>query len=274
MNFPSQFGATLASALKILLKSRKPSGSESVQMGTEIVILGNGPSLADTMDRHSDWLASKELMAVNFAANTYAWEKLRPRWYVLADPHFWSKKQNENLKLLWENLKITAWPVILYVPCNKLKATRKKLRESHVKVKGFNMTPVEGFSWFRHAVWRRGLGMPRPRNVLIPAIMLALREGFTTVMLAGADHSWTRTLSVDDQNRVVTIQPHFYEDNREEHERVASVYSNVHLHDMLESLTIAFRSYHKIAAYARKLGADVLNITPGSFIDAFPRRQL
>lgn len=275
MNFLSQFGATLASVGKILIKSRKASDPEPEKPGAGMVILGNGPSLADTMDRHSDWLATKELMAVNFAANTFAWEKLKPRWYVLADPHFWGKNPDDNLKRLWENLKATLWPVVLYVPCSKVKVTRKRLgADTQVRVKGFNMTPVEGFRWFRHFAWKRGWGMPRPRNVLIPAIMLALREGFTTVMLAGADHSWTRTLSVDDQNRVVTIQPHFYEDNREEHERVASVYRDVHLHNVLESLTIAFRGYHQIAAYARKLRADVLNITSGSFIDAFPRRQL
>ncbi len=274
MKFLTEFGATLASVVKILLKSRKASAPETHKPSEAMVILGNGPSLADTMERHSDWLASKELMAVNFAANTFAWEKLKPRWYVLADPHFWNKKPDENLRRLWENLKATGWAVTLYVPCPKVKATRRLLEESKVRVKGFNMTPVDGFRWFRHSAWKRGWGMPRPRNVLIPAIMLALREGFSPVMVAGADHSWTRTLSVDDQNRVVTIQPHFYEDNNTERERVASVYSGVHLHNVLESLTIAFRSYHLIADYARKRGADVINITPGSFIDAFPRRQL
>ena len=274
MRIHSQLGATLASMLKIMLKSKKTDAPEPELTSKEIVVLGNGPSLNDTMERHSDWLAEKELMAVNFAANTYAWERLKPRWYVLADPHFWSKKPDENLKRLWENLKATPWPLILYVPCNKVKATRKLLGDSQVRIKGFNMTPVEGFRWFRHGAWRRGWGMPRPRNVLIPAIMIALREGFTTIMLAGADHSWTRTLSVDNRNRVVTVQPHFYEDNRQERERVESVYQDVHLHNMLESLMIAFRSYHQIAAYARKRGVDVLNITPGSFIDAFPRRQL
>lgn len=274
MEFPSRLGATLASVVKIALKSREASAPEPEPAGAEMVILGNGPSLADTMDRRSDWLATKELMAVNFAANTFAWEKLKPRWYVLADPHFWNKNPDENLQRLWKNLGATPWPVILYVPCDKVKATRRLLGDSQVRVKGFNMTPVEGFRWFRHGAWRRGWGMPRPRNVLIPAIMIALREGFSKVMLAGADHTWTRTLSVDDQNRVVTVQPHFYEDNREEHARVASVYRDVHLHNVLESLTIAFRSYHQIAEYARKRGVDVINITPGSFIDAFPRRQL
>lgn len=275
MKFPSALGATLASAAKILLKSRKASAPEPERPEREMVILGNGPSLNEAMERHSDWLAGRELMAVNFAANTFAWEKLKPHWYVLADPHFWNRKPDDNLQRLWQNLRSAQWPVALFVPCPRVKATRRLLGEApNVRVKGFNMTPVDGFRWFRHAAWRRGWGMPRPRNVLIPAIMLALHEGFTTVMLAGADHSWTRTLSVDDQNRVVTVQPHFYEDNREEHQRVASVYRDVHLHNILESLTIAFRSYHLIAAYARKRGADVINITPGSFIDAFPRRQL
>ncbi len=48
-----------------------------------------------------------------------------------------------------------------------------------------------------------------PRNVLIPAIMSAMREGFRRIVLIGADHNWARTLWVTDRNKVVSVQPHF-----------------------------------------------------------------
>ena len=113
--------------------------------------------------------------------------------------------------------------------------------------------------------------MPRPRNVLIPSLMVGLRMGYRRIVIVGADHTWTRTLSVDDQNRVVSIQPHFYKDNDKEQERVASVYRDVRLHEVLGSMAIAFRSYHAIADYAARCDVSILNATPGSFIDAFPR---
>jgi hypothetical protein len=35
----------------------------------------------------------------------------------------------------------------------------------------FNQTPVEGLTFVSHALFSAKLGMPRPHNVLIPAIM-------------------------------------------------------------------------------------------------------
>ena len=113
--------------------------------------------------------------------------------------------------------------------------------------------------------------MPRPRNVLIPSIMAGIRLGYRRIVIVGADHTWTRTLSVDEQNRVISIQPHFYKDNNAEHERVASVYEGLRLHDVLGSMTITFRSYHHIADYAAHIGVEILNASAETFIDAFPR---
>ena len=76
---------------------------------------------------------------------------------------------------------------------------------------------------------------------------------------------------MDDENFVVSVQPHFYKDNDEEHKRVRSAYAGLHLHDVLGSMTIAFRSYWHVKGYADSRGVGILNATPGSMIDAFPR---
>ena len=68
------------------------------------------------------------------------------------------------------------------------------------------------------------------------------------------------------------MQPHFYQDNDKEHERVRSTYKGLKLHDVLGSMTIAFRSYWQIADYANSRSIEIINATPGSMIDAFPRR--
>lgn len=98
--------------------------------------------------------------------------------------------------------------------------------------------------------------------------------GYKEIYLTGADHSWTRTLSVDDNNRVVSIQPHFYADNSAEQQRVTSVYSNVTLPRIINSFYIAFNAYHQIAGFADRIGVKIINSTPGSFIDAFTRSPL
>lgn len=234
--------------------------------------MGNGPSLRQAIDNSFSWLHSHTLMAVNFAANAPEFEKLAPEFYILADPHFFIHADSDpNVGKLWANLSNVSQEMTLFVPAKWKNAVKNLLHSDKVKVKFFNLTPVEGLTKVSHLLFNLGLGMPRPRNVMIPAIMMAIREGFSTIYLAGADHSWSRTLDVDDHNRVVSIQPHFYADNKNEHTRVATEYAGYHLHDILQSLTIAFRSYFEVKKYAESRGVEIYNATPGSMIDAFPR---
>lgn len=268
----SSFGSAVASWLKVLLMSRRPSPKVKRADGEEIVVLGNGPSLRTTLADDMSEVMNRTRLAVNFAANTPEFFTLKPQIYVLADPHFFNGEETDaNVRGLWENLEKADWNLTLYVPCGRKKQAGTHLCNARVVVKGFNLTPAEGTSALVYPLYSAGLAMPRPRNVLIPSIMIAMREGFKRIYIAGADHTWSRTLGVDEQNRVVSIQPHFYQDTKSEQTRVATEYAGYHLHDILKSLYIAFRSYHQIAAYATRKSVTIYNITPGSFIDAFPR---
>ena len=104
--------------------------------------------------------------------------------------------------------------------------------------------------------------------------MAAIGMGYKHIYLAGADHSWTRTLSVDDNNNVVSIQPHFYKEDDREVQRSRTEYMHYPLHTIMYSFYVAFKSYFTIASYASHRGIEVINITPGSFIDAFPRQKV
>lgn len=266
-----------ASYGKALLLSRRPSKAGAPKT-ERLIVMGNGPSLRETIAEHSDILKNSDTLAVNFAANADTYRQLKPNIYVLADPHFFrrqsdGKSSDPNVVRLWENIAATDWPMTLYVPC-RVKIPESVTQNGNIVVKRYNLTPGEGLRGPVHWLYRHGLSMPRPRNVLIASIMVALREGYRDIAIVGADHTWSRDLWVDDRNRVISVQKHFYKDNEKEFERVAQEYAGYHLHDILNSLTIAFRSYHQIAAYAGKLGAAIVNCTPGSFIDAFPRSEL
>lgn len=265
--------AGIASWLKAALLSRRPSPKGNRPHTDELVILGNGPSLRHTLETDRAGLARRKTMAVNFAANTPEFTELKPDYYVLADPHFFDGENTDrNVVDLWKHIEQINWPVCLYVPCKRLKAVRTRMAANTcVCVKGFNLTPAEGSKALVYPLYNLGLGMPRPRNVLIPAIMAGIREGFGTIYIAGADHTWSRTLEVDEHNRVVSVQPHFYKDNDNEKARVTATYSQYRLHDILKSLYVAFKSYHQIQAWVGKRGVKIYNISPGSFIDAFDR---
>lgn len=272
-----EFFDGMASFGKVMILSGVPSRPGGIKR-ENLIIMGNGPSLRETILSYGDLLAKSKTLAVNFAANTEEYNKLRPSVYVLADPHFFKcgengKSSDANVERLWDNLSATSWPMILYVPC-KAKIHDAIENNINITVKRYNLTPGEGIPCLVHWLYRKGLAMPRPRNVLIASIMIALREGYRNLFIVGADHTWSRDLWVDDKNRVISVQKHFYKDNDKEFERVAQEYAGYHLHDILNSLTVAFRSYHQIAEYARKIGAKITNCTPGSFIDAFTRGGL
>lgn len=266
-----------ASFGKVLLLSERPSKAES-DNGKNLIVMGTGPSLKDVLDKNSEILLNTDTLAVNFTANTDIFHMLKPKIYVLADPIFFVQGNeggfsDSNVRCLWENIASTDWKMSLYVPC-KAKIPRFIEENNSIIVKRFNLTPGEGLKSLVHWLYRKGLAMPRPRNVLIVSIMVGLREGYRDIYLIGADHSWTRDLRIDDENHVVYGLNHFYKDNDKEHKRVENLYETIHLHDVLKSLTIAFRSYHQIAKFADEIGAKITNCTPGSFIDAFPRARI
>ncbi|MBQ7942143.1 MAG: hypothetical protein IJ328_07045 [Muribaculaceae bacterium] len=274
----SQSWQTILSLFKIMLKSRPCNRPPMAAGDDEIVILGNGPSLNVTMEQHAGFLKDRHLMAVNFAANTSIFEELKPAFYMLTDPVFFNRMELDNVKSLWRNFaEKVNWKMTLFIPVNVKRKGEwydKLIENRNITISTYNMTPVEGLQWFENMVYDMRLGMPRPRNVLIPSIIQAIAMRYKTIYLAGADHSWLKTISVDDDNRVVSIQPHFYKEAKTEEERIRVDYMKIKLHEVLESMCIAFRTYHIIARYAGTKGIDVINITPGSFIDAFPRKML
>lgn len=87
-----QFGASLASLIKIALMSRRPSPRAGDVKDT-IIIMGNGPSLRDAMTDHRDVLMSYPRLAVNLSALAPEFRELRPDYYILADIAFFLKEK-------------------------------------------------------------------------------------------------------------------------------------------------------------------------------------
>lgn len=266
-------GATLKGVVKIAMKSRRTVDDPS-PAPDRVVILANGPSLRRELDENASKLAASTTMCVNFMANAPEFSQIRPRYYVLADPHFFRGTDHDNVFQLWQNLGAVEWPMTLFVPANEIKRARKLIgKHARLTLATFNCVGVEGFGWFERRVYRSGLAMPRPRNVLIPSIMLAINLGAREIYLLGADHSWMQTLRVDDDNNVVSMQPHFYKDTKAESERTVTEYKGYRLHDIIMSFYVAFSGYHRLRRYAESRGTHIYNATPDSMIDAFERRR-
>lgn len=247
-----------------------------------LVILGNGPSLREQLDDPDFFskLCESITLCVNFAANAPEFFRLRPRYYVLADPHFFAEVlasdfRNDNIRQLIDNLRKVDWSMELFVALNRKQASAlaKAIGNENIAVTPFPAVGIEGWRWLEKFAMTTKRGMPKPRNVLIPSIMLGIWLGYSEIYLLGADHSWLSTVSVDNFNRVVSIQPHFYKDSSQELKRQNAVYSGVSLPELLNSFLIAFKGYHQLQRFAAGKNISIYNATPGSYIDAFPRRS-
>ncbi len=277
--FAWQSVASTETLIKVGLLSRRSRKSKSVDGNREIIILGNGPSLRTTMAEDWDYLMSVSRMAVNYSAVSEDFWRLKPDYYTMIDPVLFPSPQAEDSLSgdLWRELQKVDWPMKVFVPSERYARSLELIGKNEtVKILPVNITPLEGFKWLTHRLIRRGKGMPRPRNVMIASIIAAMGEGFGKIRLAGADHSWTRTLSIDKENNVCNVVAHFYEEKRVEQEeaRIIEAYRGIHLHDVLESLRITFNSYFDIRDYADWRGVEIVNVSPGSMIDAFEHERL
>lgn len=269
---------SLLSVVKIVLQSklvtRLPGHFSNPD---ELLILANGPSLKRTVEESADFVRGKTLLAVNFCVTSPMFEQLKPELYLIADPLFWivPEKREQLFRTMAEK---TTWDMNFLVPARALKNKEWQpllAGNPHIRLYIYNATPIEGFQGFCNWIFSKGWGVPRPHNVLIPSIAMGIRLSFKKIYLAGADHSWLPEITVTDDNVVLMNQKHFYDQNKSQAATVTQ--ENLHsarLYTILYHMYVAFKSYFVLEDYARSRGKEVINVTPGSYIDAFKRMKI
>ena len=269
---------SLLSVVKIVLQSklvtRLPGHFSNPD---ELLILANGPSLKRTVEESADFVCGKTLLAVNFCVTSPMFEQLKPELYLIADPLFWivPEKREQLFRTMAEK---TTWDMNFLVPARALKNKEWQpllAGNPHIRLYIYNTTPIEGFQGFCNWIFSKGWGVPRPHNVLIPSIAMGIRLPFKKIYLAGADHSWLPEITVTDDNVVLMHQKHFYDQNKSKAATVTQ--ENLHsarLYTILYHMYVAFKSYFVLEDYARSRGKEVINVTPGSYIDAFKRMKI
>jgi len=263
---------------KIFFRNKFPLKSQK-----DCVVLGNGPSLNPCLENHREFLANKDLFAVNYFPVTDIYDQLKPRNYIVGALEFWypdvTPDRLEKQQKLFNALATkTTWELNLFI---SYKARNYPFwleiikNNKNIKVTYYNETPTEGFRSFRYCAFRKNLGMPRPHNVMIPAILFSLNMGYDKIYLVGADHSWLPLIKVDDQNNVLLNQQHFYDENTSVYKTMANKGKGQrNLSEVLHKFYLAFKGHMELAEYSKHKGIEIINLTPGSFIDAYQKINL
>ena len=277
---------TKLSAIRILLQSNFIGIVQQETQTKPLLILGNGPSLNDTLKNNpAVTLQGFDLMAVNAAACSDQFSALQPNLYILnAVTYFQNDSELSPFYIqakhdLFEALKEkTRWEMTLLVPFRAKKSTDFQqliTSNANLKVRYFNQTPVEGLNFWSHRWYNLGWGMPRPHNVLIPGIMTGIRLGYKTIAIVGADHSWLADLSVNDNNEALLRHVHYYATDGTQPMKVEDRIDRPRkLHEIIHKFYLSFIGFWQIKAYANKKQVSIINASSVSMIDAFDRKTL
>ncbi len=273
---------SLTTILKILLRSKL--GLLPIKIaGETAIILGNGPSINQTLKEHEAKLKQHLLICVNHFPDTPQFEELQPAHCVIVAKEYWiedsSKATKERAQRLFGNIvSKTTWKMVLHLPHSAKKSQwlmQHLKHNTNVEIHFFNDTPVEGLPNWNRFFFKRGWGMPRPHNVLIPSLMIALNAGLKNIFIVGADHSWLEELTVNDKNEALLHQKHFYDEDSSKQDYMYKLGKRPRrLHEILEKFMLSFGAYFDIKDYATAIGASIWNATPKSYIDAFERKSL
>ncbi len=249
----------------------------------ECVILGNGPSLIQSIDNNLESLNDKDLVCVNFFPETSYYQQLKPKYYITGAPELWIENVSDDwktarIKLFMTLKNKTDWELIFLIPsiARKQKDWQNILSANeNIKISFYNITAIEGYKWFRHLCFNADLGVPRPHNVITPALIMMLNYGYQNIYLLGADHSWLPDITVDNDNRVFTLHKHFYDKDTANPVPMRNLKMGERkLHEVLHKFYHTFAGYFIIRDYAISLKANIYNATPNSFIDAFERKEI
>jgi hypothetical protein len=201
----------------------------------------------------------------------------------MAAPDLWlddiEEKFIEGSNVLFQNLaQRTTWEITLFVPFEAKKYARWQFHlksNANIKIIYFNNIAIEGFKWFKYLLFNINLGMPRPHNIMIPALMISIAMNFKKIYMIGADHSWLSEIKVMESNEVLINQKHFYDQETSKEEPLDKRgIGKRKLHEILHKFMTAFQGYFYIQEYSETKKIKILNLTKNSFIDAFERASI
>ncbi len=274
---------SLFSIIKVVLFSKRVRFPKTKPSSSECIILGNGPSLKQTIASHKEFFINKTLVGVNHFAESNLYRELKPEIYVLNAPEMWRNDvevyhKDKGEKLFDAIKKNTEWPIQLFI-WNTAKKYKKRMdvlkQNSNISIFYFNSTGIEGFNCFRFFAFTKGLGIPRPHNVLIPSLIISIRFKFPKIFIAGADHNWIKDIYVSHENKVYLTQKHFYDEKTAEARPMDKMGKGERkLHEILEKFATSLKGYFIIKKFALKNKVKIYNITPNSYIDAFDKLSL
>lgn len=255
------------------------------KQGRELYILGNGPSINESLEKGMEKFMNTDCMVVNHFADSPLFRQIKPSFYLLADPAF-AKKPEDLSEFVRDKITKTIkhikqdvdWHLVIYLPVYFKKSYLLfQIKDNpNIEVSYYNNggRHLDYFSSLYFALLNRNLIKPLSQTVLNTCISIAITMRYSKIFLVGADTSWHENYWMDQKtNELFFIDKHFYGTIKRRC-IVDSTNRPVKIHEELLNDSNALQSYWYLADYAEYNGVKVYNASAYSWIDAFERIEL
>ena len=244
------------------------------------ILLGNGPSLKDDIEKVIEESKESEVYVLNYFAVTNYFLKIKPEYYVLTDRMFWSQNANEDIKKdneeLYFHLDKVDWRMNLICPesgfewiSNRLRANKniKVLKVHSVNIE-FKTEKINLFALNKNFI------TPHFINGLVMVLWHAIYKNSIDIEIYGADFSLFKEYYIDQKtNDLYTSASHFYK-NTKAQDNASFKYPNETkkmLHTRLYQQWSSFYQMYLLSKIAKMKQIKITNLSSNSFLDSFER---
>lgn len=251
-----------------------------LNLNTNLIVLGTGPSLRNDIGEVIKKREGCFVMAVNSYCLSDDFCKIKPEYYVLADPAYTSDEVvgvgKENRELFIKTVKeILTWRMTIILPeAGKKSLLVKELNNCKYITFDFVTNNCNYLPFFvnKFKAYDKNIARPWVQNVLHLCLYYAILHHFQNIYLYGADHNWCKDITVSDENVVCIEENHCYDSEHHKFHAIEKVDgSHWSMGELFDAWTKVYNVYYELDEYAKYNNLNIFNCSSVSFIDAFKR---
>lgn len=267
--------------LRVLIHKHKCKSIPLYNGNNKAFVIGNGPSLNETLKNHLDILMKNDCFMVNHSIEYDCFDVIRPKYYVIVDPYYFCDGElNEKTQGILDSFKMKLkWNITIFLPIYAsssllVKELNRLNLVNVVFLSDVSSAYISDFSkerLFRY--WNRNIACPLSQTVLNTALSVPITMKYKEIYLVGADTSWIEMLYVDQKNNdLYSYNRHFYENDKYLISKYDDSKSNIA--DELQCIITTFKNYQILKEYAVYNGCHLFNSSSYSLIDTIERKEL
>lgn len=241
--------SSLAFAVNFKLKRQLSANTKykDLYKGKRCFVLGAGPSLKNLTIEQQYFLKKEITFGVNFLYRSEVTNIIQPTYYALFDNLFFTKNKFAFRDISEKFLDTT----FITLPVGEKILEEEKIKNNRIVVYS-KLYPIDRMQYDlttnTHITF----------NVLSECIKAAIYMGFESIYLLGADYSAFAH----------PVEVHCYEDERNR----PMVKNRLGL--LLKYYALTTQFHYLLQKESKRKGVQIVNITPGSLLDAYEKKDL